>query len=225
MNIEPRYELKFVLDNAQLSDAMRWMFSHTHAREKHIKRKVNSLYFDDANFTSVRDNLAGVSNRQKTRLRWYGFEDISPPVFEIKVRDGRLGYKKNYQLNSLRENLLVLDNKDIVSECENELRKQQVIFDEPFSSILQVSFDREYYEDLDGVRITIDQNIKFYGSLPHQKLNNTLSMAYPYKIMEIKFAPHLKARIAQLIKPMHIIPKRHSKYLVGMAMLGYTVYI
>ncbi len=31
--------------------------------------------------------------------------------------------------------------------------------------------------------------------------------------------------IQRLIRPLHIIPKRHSKYLIGLAMLGYAVYI
>ena len=43
--------------------------------------------------------------------------------------------------------------------------------------------------------------------------------------MEIKFEPHLKTRIAELIRPLHITPKRHSKYLAGLAMLGKAVYI
>lgn len=224
MNIDYRYELKFVLDNSELSDAMQWIYQYTQAREKYQKRKVHSLYFDDIDFTSVRANLSGISDRKKVRLRWYGAENSSPPAFEVKVRNGRLGYKKSYPINSLQNSMWNLDIKDIVVECEKEMRKKNVVFDEPFAPTLQVGFDREYYEDLDGVRITIDQNIQFDGPLPYQKLNKIISANYPHKVMEIKFKPHLKTRIAELIRPLHIIPKRHSKYLVGLAMLEYVVY-
>lgn len=77
-----RYELKYVLDNLRLSHAMQWMRTCTHAREKYKKRTVNSLYFDDVDFSSVRDNLAGVSNRKKLRLRWYGHDKNSTPFFD-----------------------------------------------------------------------------------------------------------------------------------------------
>lgn len=225
MSKDYRYELKFVLDNSGLSHAMQWIYNYTHAREKYSKRKVNSLYFDDVDFSSVRDNLAGLSNRRKMRIRWYGQKKNSSLYFEEKIRNGRLVYKNSYPLISIQNTLLELTIKDIVSMCKKEMREQKVIFDEHLTPTLQVSYDRNYYEDLDGVRITIDQNIKFYGSLPNQKLNGVLSVPYPYKVMEIKFSPHLKTRIDGLIKPLHITPKRHSKYLIGLAMLGYVVYI
>ena len=39
----------------------------------------------------------------------------------------------------------------------------------------------------------------------------------------IKFNPDMKDTVSELIKPLHITPKRHSKYLTGLAMLGYVV--
>jgi SPX domain protein involved in polyphosphate accumulation len=224
VNMDYRYELKFVLNNSELADAMQWLYQYTHAREKYKKRKVNSLYLDDVDFTSVRDNLSGVSDRKKIRLRWYGSGDNTSPVFEVKVRDGRLGYKKSYPINSLENRLLKLDIKDIIYECESELRMQGVIIAEPLVPTLQVSFDREYFEDLNGIRITLDQKIQFFSSLPQQKLNNSIPAQYPYNVMEIKFEPHMKTQIAELIKPLHLVAKRHSKYLVGLATLGYVVY-
>ena len=35
----------------------------------------------------------------------------------------------------------------------------------------------------------------------------------------------MKESVAELIRPLHMTPKRHSKYLVGLAKLGYVVYI
>ena len=86
MNTELRYELKFILDDIELTRAMKWLYTYTSAQERYHKRKVNSLYFDDLNFTSVIDNLAGLPYRSKNRLRWYGEERNSSPFFEIKKR-------------------------------------------------------------------------------------------------------------------------------------------
>ena len=72
MNSDYRYEIKFVLDNSRLSDAMQWLYNETTANKIYDNRSVNSIYFDDVNFSSVRDNLAGLPQRNKFRLRWYG---------------------------------------------------------------------------------------------------------------------------------------------------------
>ena len=71
-NHKDRYELKFIFDEAKLSQARHWLDTNTSFKETFPKRRINSLYFDDICYQSVRDNLAGISHRKKTRLRWYG---------------------------------------------------------------------------------------------------------------------------------------------------------
>ena len=58
-----RYEIKFILDNANLSRIYQWIKECTFAKKTYPNRQVNSLYFDDINYTSVKDNLAGISDR------------------------------------------------------------------------------------------------------------------------------------------------------------------
>ena len=65
MSSDYRYEIKFVLDNAKFSDAMQWLYNNTTANKTYDNRTVNSIYFDDVDFSSVRDNLAGISERNK----------------------------------------------------------------------------------------------------------------------------------------------------------------
>ena len=48
------------------------------------KRRVNSIYFDNANYSSIRQNLDGVSNKKKIRVRWYGEENkLIKPLLEV----------------------------------------------------------------------------------------------------------------------------------------------
>ena len=43
--------------------------------------------------------------------------------------------------------------------------------------------------------------------------------------MELKFSENLKLQVANLIRSLSFTPKRLSKYLLGLAMLGYATYI
>ena len=63
--------------------------------KKYINRNVNSIYIDDLQNTSVKDNLIGISNRSKKRFRWYSenniveFEIEKTPIknFEVKIAE------------------------------------------------------------------------------------------------------------------------------------------
>ena len=50
MSSDYRYEIKFVLDNARLSDAMQWLYNETTASKAYDNRTVNSIYFDDLSY-------------------------------------------------------------------------------------------------------------------------------------------------------------------------------
>ena len=225
MNTELRYELKFILDDIELTRAMKWLYKYTSAQERYHKRKVNSLYFDDLDFTSVKDNLVGLPYRSKNRLRWYGEERNILPFFEIKKREGRLGSKEKYSLNSLNSNLLDLKIEDIALACLKDLKPHNVIFDKYLFPSIQVSYEREYFETLGGLRITFDKNINYFDTMPYHTLRECNAVPYQLNIMEIKFEPRLKNEVVQLIRPLNMTPKRHSKYLVGLSKLGRTVYM
>ena len=137
----------------------------------------------------------------------------------------RVGYKKTYPIDSLKGSLMERDVNSILSECRSLLIKEKVVLDNHIVPSLQTSFDRRYYEDPEGIRITMDENIKFYTPLPFKRLNSSLPTPYPLQVMEIKFDLNLKERVNKLIKSLHLRPKRHSKYLVGLAKLGFAVYI
>jgi SPX domain protein involved in polyphosphate accumulation len=225
MSSDYRYEIKFVLDNSRLSDAMQWLYNETTAIKTYDNRKVNSIYFDDVGFSSVRDNLAGISQRNKLRLRWYGEQKHTLPIFEVKTKNGRLGCKTTYPIQSIENSLMKLNIDKITSKCISGLEEQNIVFDEHLVPTLQVNYKREYYKTHDSIRITIDQNIQFSDTQLHTTLDENNSFPYPFSVMEIKFKPSMKNTVAKLIKPLHITPKRHSKYLVGLAVLGYAVYI
>jgi SPX domain protein involved in polyphosphate accumulation len=220
-----RREIKFVLNQNSLAHAVQWVNGYAFARKKYQDRVVNSLYFDDLDYTSVKDNLSGNSNRSKYRLRWYGSEFNSPAIFEIKNRVGRVGSKESYKIESLRS-FSELNSKEVKFIVMEELASKGVFFRNELYPTLLVSYNREYFETLNStVRITIDKEINFFDL----NFNNTLSSINPIRhnssIMEIKFNLELMDTVSSLIKPLRVSPSRHSKYLVGLSRLGYAVYI
>ena len=224
MTINYRYEIKFVLDDSKLTNALQWLHTKTTFSEKYNDRRVNSLYLDDTSFSSARDNLTGIPDKEKIRLRWYD-EANKTPSLEIKIKSNRLGYKKLFQIDSLKENFLEKSTKEITSECIKTMKRNNIIFDSHLVPVLQLGYDRKYFEDKNGIRLTIDRNVCFHNASLHHKLSSKLPIAYSQAIMEIKFDPHLKDKVADLMRPLHITPKRHSKYLTGLAMLGKVVYL
>ena len=143
----------------------------------------------------------------------------------MKTKNDRLGNKTAYPIKSIKNNIMELNIDKIVSKCIKDLAMHDITLDEHIVPTLQVNYEREYYETHDSIRITIDQDIQFSDTQLHTSLNENNSFSYPFQVMEIKFEPSMKDKVAKLIKPLHITPKRHSKYLVGLAVLGYAVYI
>ena len=66
-----RYERKYVLKRKNFYSFLKDLYSNNYY-EIYFMRRVNNLYYDNFNFSSLNDNIDGVSNRTKTRVRWYG---------------------------------------------------------------------------------------------------------------------------------------------------------
>lgn len=229
MSDDYRYEIKFVLNEVALSRLLSWVYLDTSCRKKYPERTVNSIYFDDVDFSSVCDNLAGVPNRLKTRLRWYQSEKnqhTSIPVLEQKIKAGRLGVKSSVTINNLKNVLYSSTFLTMTNIIKEEISTDHYASLEYLVPTLNVSYLRQYYEDNNGLRITIDDEIKFNGHFSlHHKLHNRRQIPYRSKIVELKFDPLIKDHVVDLIRPLSLTPVRHSKYLTGLAMLGLVQYL
>ncbi len=231
MSQDYRYEVKFVLNEIQLSEFEFWMAAQTSMKEAYPDRVVNSLYFDDSDYRAARDNLTGLPNREKFRFRWYGNPADGRVLdlrLERKVREGRLGFKQSCRLQTLEEKLLVVKLADLCDECREEFFRIGLLRGDLLSQLiptLYVSYNRQYYQDINNVRITVDRGIEFSEVRANAKLLQSRPILYSKKIVEIKFSPDLKDNVAHLMKSLHIAPKRCSKYLHGLSMIGTAVYI
>lgn len=223
MKDNSRYEIKFVSNNIGLSNFISWLYNYTTLKKKYSKRKVNSLYLDDIFYTSAKDNLIGLPNRKKIRFRWYNkIKNMENIFFEIKKRTNRLTFKTICKLNFANKQLTI---NNLINESLKELKLNKILIDKHLMPTLLTTYDREYYEDENGIRLTIDSDIIFSRPMLFNEPKNNFSYKYNSKIIEIKFDPSLKDKVSILLKKIHPIPQRHSKYLVGLAKLGDLTYL
>ena len=89
-----RYEIKFPFHKFQNGQFFRFINSHINLSKIYEDRTVNSIYYDCYNGSSIKDNIIGLSEKNKFRLRWYeNGSNISSCFIEIKKKYGRSGTK------------------------------------------------------------------------------------------------------------------------------------
>ena len=118
-----RYERKWVFKDVNYNDIFnKALKSKFLFHIQHPKRHVNSIYFDDNNYTSIKDNLDGVSDRSKYRVRLYGKNSfvLHNPKLEIKIKKNFLNYKKIFPLEKLDN--LNIKNINHVKLINNEVK-------------------------------------------------------------------------------------------------------
>jgi hypothetical protein len=211
-----RYELKLVCDPHRLAQARSWIVLHPAGfGVAYPPRRVNSLYFDTLHLSSFDQNLAGVSERQKLRLRWYGEDEREiEPVLELKQKRDLLGNKKQARLLCKLD--LTLSWRAIlgaVRACaEPEWRILLQTADQP---TLLNYYQREYYATPDGaLRVTLDYACAAYD----QRLSLRPNLRVPLPVadrvvIEIKAAPEHAERLQEAVAQFPALRTRNSKYV------------
>lgn len=201
-----RYERKYVLENVPLFDIQQMVKLHPVSfREAFPLRQVNNVYFDTANFSAYRDNIMGIANRSKFRIRWYGndFQTILNPRLEEKVKHGELGLKNVVKL------------KDTIwSGITKETSENVHIVNKNLHPVLVNSYKRFYYVSPDKkFRLTIDFDMQ-YGAYDEKRA--LMPYAYPEKtVLELKYDQADSKEADRISQYLPIRPTKHSKYVIG----------
>ena len=105
---------------------------------------------------ALRDNLAGISQRVKHRIRWYG-EDIKVaknPQLEKKIKINQLGKKEYKKLPDFK----LLNGKSL-----QEYVKKNVNTIIPLHPVVLIQYLRSYFISMDKkYRLTLDRDLKYY---------------------------------------------------------------
>jgi hypothetical protein len=226
MATEPdrRYELKITIERYQLAQARMWVrLNPAGFRTTYAPRFVNSVYFDTPDLTNLKENLAGVSLRQKIRLRWYG--DLSTrmekPVLELKFKKNMLGGKKRLELPG------TIELTDRWTEIMSTIRTGVpaawgAYLATNVQPTLLVHYRREYFATVDGrVRATLDYDQRAFG----QRLGARPNLARRLPIgdllvIELKAGYQDEERLEEIVAHLPLARSRNSKYVTGVLAEG-----
>jgi len=146
--------------------------------EIYNERTINNVYLDSYSFNSVIDNIEGVSNRKKTRIRWYGdmFANSKKKI-EFKIKSADVNRKESVLLSKIK--LESLDNSSLFWEAiknKLETKNNHKFYSYKLFSLqptLINSYNRNYYLNADeSIRVTIDRDLFFYSPIYKTKAHD-----------------------------------------------------
>ena len=215
---EFRYERKFFISDLSKYEVEGLVRLHPGCfSEIYSKRYVNNIYFDSFSFKNLNDNVEGVSDRIKIRIRWYGnlFGYIQKPKLEIKIKKGLLGMKKVIPITSffLDENT---DFLSIIYSIKNLSEILQIDLNAVIPTLVN-RYSRTYYlSNNKNFRITIDSEQSFY----HVKnINNSFLNHHDDKdsvILELKYDKIYDDDVKKITSIFPFRITKSSKYVKGL---------
>lgn len=200
-----RYERKYRIESSSFDRVLHELMSNPAGfRKAFPDRIVNSIYYDDINFTSYNDNLLGIGDRVKYRVRWYGENmlDIKSPILEKKIKRSLLGTKEYQKLNDFS----FADGAPPIN--------RYLVSNELYPYII-VRYHRRYLVSADGlIRATIDKDLQ-YLNLMNNKISQ-VSNKDEALILEIKYDRGLEDLADKYVQMIPYRLTKNSKYVSAM---------
>ena len=172
-------------------------------------RHVQSVYFDTYELDDYLDNIAGIANRIKTRIRWYN-DDLTKLTLEHKVKRNKASYKRSLKL----ENPEGIHPSDVAAITPILRKAGALTAIAGLQPTLEVAYDREYFILRDQLRMTLDVNQVFRRLYPTP--SKTAQDSPVYCVAEFKFPAAMRSKMQAFMRDMPFRVFRHSKYVIGM---------
>ena len=208
---EYRFEIKVPMEKAQYEELHGWMLGAPYKPLRtYPPRTIHSVYCDDIELNDYFDNVSGIANRRKVRLRWYG-NAIDKLSLERKLKSNKMN----------RKDVVRLKNPDRIYPYDvHSLYRLVEINTLPpgydlrhLKPVVEISYERKYFELAPGVRMTIDTHIRARRLSPTP---STREMPSPvYSVLELKYPEELKDVARNCLKNLPFRVFRHSKYVIG----------
>lgn len=225
-----RYERKYRICDLQLGEVEAWVRKHPLSfRKAFPDRQVNNVYLDTPDLYDFRDNLMGLSQRRKFRIRWYGGDlaQAGKPVLEVKVKDSGLGDKLHFPMadfalgtpqqlrQQVQAGLRAVRTQAWANGGQADFAALPIGMLQP---TLLNTYQRAYYESLDGrFRLTIDHSLQFYNP-EFRILAGRNALHDPAIIVEVKYEAAHDDAYDSLSRSLPFQLTRNSKYVTGILM-------
>lgn len=223
-----RKELKYIVGDDVFLDVKN-RISHLMRADEHQNGgfyRIRSVYFDSINMDCYRENLAGVSTREKYRIRTYNCSrDVI--MAEIKIRHADTISKMSTKIGpDLLCDLLGTDHARRQwalmkalgdSPGDRVLEKYMLrVTNEMYSPVVIVDYERSaFVYDICNVRITFDRNVcasrdftRLFDKTPMRRA----AIENNRHILEIKYDEFLPGEIEEALGGLSLIRCCSSKY-------------
>lgn len=218
-----RYERKFLVSGLTASEVESLIRFHPAMFSQiYQPRFVNSLYLDSPDLRNYFDNLAGIQNRVKVRIRWYGdlFGHVERPLLEVKVKSNTLGQKESYPLTSFSV------NHDFSFEAIRQVFQSSFLPETLKVELLGLEgvfvgrYHRTYYQSAcRHYRLTLDRDLEFY----RLGFNNSFlhkSADFVHTVLELKYDHGKDTDADRIVSYFPFRLTKISKYVLGVESLN-----
>ena len=218
-----RFERKFIIPE-RLTHSIEEVIKSNSALMRKIfyPRFVNNIYFDNQSFRFYFENIDGVCERMKMRIRWYGNlkDRIKKPVLELKQKHGLTGTKSFFRMPSFNLSDIYQPGflSSLFQKANLDMRKKNLILS--LKPTLINRYQRKYFLSFDQkFRLTIDDHLEYFPvSSPEQISSGGLKDSLN-KIMELKYSPIYQLESANITQEFPFRVIKNSKYVRGIQII------
>jgi hypothetical protein len=216
---EFRYERKFLVEGLDAQQVHMLVARHPSMfYQPYPPRYVNNLYLDTEAMDNYYANVAGMADRHKVRIRWYGEEldHIEKPILEIKAKSGLVGTKYSYPFPeffldagfSHRGFRQVISKSNLPADVRAYMLNLQVV--------LCNRYFRWYYASKDErFRVTVDAELEYFRV---KRFGNRFVSRFKdqnHVVLELKYDKYLDPQAHRVAGFFPFIVTRNSKYVTG----------
>ena len=181
-------------------------------------RRVQSLYFDTSSDEALGDNLAGISHREKVRLRWYGDGVVSVSGrLEKKVRENMQGWKELGEVEGVFsiEGARRAELKAAIAAATSPEWRELLSRD--LEIVQWITYEREYFATADArVRVTMDRDLRTWDQRFSPRVSQKWKTPTPdLMIIECKVAPEDLNRVEGLLESLPVSVDKCSKFVIA----------
>ena len=202
---QSRIEKKFIFPS-QESDLVKKILLGNNFKKLYSDRYITSIYIDNLNFDSAKDNINGVNERKKFRVRWYD-DDLNKIYFEQKNKNNFFVWKNIKKLE------LDINKKNLINKIYELLSNNNKYINTNYNykMVLKINYKRSYFiSDQGEFRATIDTEI---NTSPVLDFNQVIRL--PETILEFKFSKNSESYFRDFfsLRGLNIRSKKYSKYI------------
>ena len=220
--MEYRVENKYLVTDADIA-VLKSRLSRIMRQDEHQNGdfyRIRSLYFDDIDDRGVKENEAGIDQREKYRIRLY---NPKGDVIHLEIKEKLRGFTHKTACDLTRvetEQLMAgkydlrLDERKPLNKLKVQMRCRQM------QPKLIVEYERTaFVYPVGNVRVTFDRNItasRVCGDfLEEQVCNLTPILPKGLHVLEVKYDEFLPDVIARQLEIGYLRQTAFSKYYLG----------